>query len=124
MFQLMNYNKNIWFIIGSFPLSSVNQLTPVQRGQLLPIMQALEKVMESKKPSPEAVNTLLVYTRDLLKEIPEGDTKIPSLKSFGFDVDAIDGFGLDGLKNIGLPETGEIIVMKKNEPYIVTQWGK
>ena len=39
-------------------------------------------------------------------------------------MDAIDGFGLDALQNVGLPETGDLVVTRGGEPHIVTEWGK
>ena len=39
-------------------------------------------------------------------------------------MDAIDGFGLDALKNVGLPETGDLVVTRGGEPHIVTEWGE
>ena len=47
-----------------------------------------------------------------------------SFQEYGFDVDAIDGFGLDALQNVGLPETGDLVVTRGGEPHIVTEWGK
>ena len=38
-------------------------------------------------------------------------------------MDAIDGFGLDALQNVGLPETGDLVVTRGGEPHIVTEWG-
>ena len=105
-------------------MSSENGLKVV-RPQLLPVMKALLKVMETNKPEPKDVNKLLVLTRELMDLIPDGgDFALPSLKQYGFDVDSIEGFGLDGIKKIGLSNTGDIIVMKSNRPYVVTQWGK
>ena len=48
----------------------------------------------------------------------------PCFQEYGFDVDAIDGFGLDALQNVGLPETGDLVVTRGGEPHIVTEWGK
>ena len=48
----------------------------------------------------------------------------PFFQEYGFDVDAIDGFGLDALQNVGLPETGDLVVTRGGEPHIVTEWGK
>ncbi len=39
-------------------------------------------------------------------------------------MDAIDGFGLDALQNVGLPETGDLVLTRGVEPHIVTEWGK
>ena len=42
-------------------------------------MKALLAVMETDKPAPEDINTLMVLTRDLLEKVPEGEG-LPSLK--------------------------------------------
>ena len=94
-------------------------MTSDEKARYLPVMKALLKVMETSTPAPEDVNTLLVLTRDLLKQIPDGQTLIPSL-GFG---SAFGAFGLDGIENMGLPETGDIIVKVNNIPHIVTQFG-
>lgn len=100
-------------VFGSFPLSS-NPLTPELRSTLLPVMKALLKVMETDRPTPEDINSLLLLTRDLTKNIP--DRAIPSFgvgSSFG---------GLDSLDQI-LPETGDVVEYIDNKPFIITQWG-
>ena len=75
-------------------------------------MKALLKVMESSNPSPNDINTLMVLTRDLVKQIPEGSIKLPFT------------FGSNDISNMGLPETGNIIVNIRGVPHIVTQMGK
>ena len=82
-------------------------------------MKALLKVMETKTPAPEDVNTLLILTRDLLKKVPKGQA-IPTL-SFG---SSFSQFGLEGIENMGLPETGDIIVKIGNEAHIKTIFGR
>ena len=82
-------------------------------------MKALLKVMETKTPAPEDVNTLLILTRDLLKKVPKGQA-IPTL-GFG---SAFGQFGLEGVENMGLPETGDIIVNIGNEAHIKTIFGR
>ena len=73
------YFLKFWFIpIGSFDLTSENGLI-TERASLLPVMKALLKVMETNKPAPEDINTLMVLTRDLLDRVPEGEG-LPSLK--------------------------------------------
>ena len=69
-------------------------MTLEQKDQYLPVLKALLNVMEQKKPASEDINTLLMLTRDLLKNIPEGQ----SLPSLGFGA-GFGGFGLEGTKN-------------------------
>ena len=82
-----------------------------QRSQFLTVMRALEKVMETSIPAPEDVNTLLVLTRDLSKNIPEGTNFVPSFNGFN-------------VGEMGLPEDGDVIVNVDGVPHIVTQFGK
>jgi len=98
---------------GNFDLPSQNLMTREQRAQYLPVMKALLKVMESRNPSARDVNTLMVLTRDLSKQVPK-DQNI--LGRFG-------NFGLDGLESMGLPEYGDIITNVDGVPHIQTQWG-
>jgi len=107
---------------GSFPLSSKNELTRQQRGILLPVMEALLKVMKTDKPSIRDLNKLMILTRDLLKTVPEGE--MPNLRQYGFDVDSIPlGIDLDTLKNVALPETGDVIVIENGQAYVNTAFG-
>merc|ERR1712241_871843 len=92
-------------------------MTRQERNQYLPVMRALEKVMATSTPAPEGVNTLLILTRDLTSQIPEGQS-IPSFLGAGFG-----GFGLNGLENMGLAKTGDVIVDVNGVPHIVTQFG-
>lgn len=98
---------------GVFPINGQNAMTPQQRAQYLPVMKALLKVMETKTPSAQDVNTLMVLTRDLSAQVPKGQNL---LGNFG-------NFGLEGLESMGLPESGDIIVNVDGEPHIRTQWG-
>ena len=75
-------------------------------------MKALLNVMESSNPSPNDINILMVLTRDLVKQIPEGTIKLPF------------NFGSNDIGDMGLPETGDIIVNIRGVPHIVTQMGK
>ena len=63
-------------------------MTRRERAQFLPVMTALLRVMETDRPSPEDINTLLVLSRDLSKNIPEGQSNI-----FGQFGDIFGGFG-------------------------------
>ena len=91
-------------------MAARNAMTLEQRNQYLPVMRALLKVMETKTPAPEDVNNLLILTRDLTNQIPEGSELIPSFN--GFNVGAM-----------GLPEDGDVIVNYEGVPHIVTQFG-
>jgi len=90
---------------------SRNRLPNDQKAQYFIIMKALLKVMESSNPSPNDINTLMVLTRDLVKRIPEGSIKLPF------------NFGSNDIGNMGLPETGDIIVNIRGVPHIVTEMG-
>ena len=85
-------------------------------------MEALLKTMETDEPSAEDMNTLMILVRNLLKTVPEGET--PNLKQYGFDTDNIPfGMDLDTLKNVALPETGDIVVSENGQDMVVTGFG-
>ena len=90
-------------------------MSPQERAQYLPVMQALLNVMETPRPSPQDINTLMVLTRDLARQ--SGGASSELFGQFG-------GFGLDGLESMGLPEYGDIIVPVGGVPHIKTKWGK
>ena len=92
-------------------MDAKNKLNEEQRNQFLPIMTALYKVMVTSTPAPEDVNTLLVLTRDLTKDLPGGGSGLPVFAGFN-----IDDMGL-------LPE-GDVIVDFEGVPHINTQFGK
>merc|ERR1712021_134142 len=106
---------------GTFPLGSKNELTPTQRDVLLPVMEALLKTLETDEPSAEDMNTLMIQVRNLLKTVPEGD--MPDLSQFGFDGDFGMGMDLDTLKNVALPETGDIVVSENGQNKVITGFG-
>merc|ERR1711962_84408 len=107
---------------GSFPLGSKNELTPARRNILLPVMEALLKTMETDVPSARDMNNLMILVRNLLKTVPEGET--PDLEQFGLDSDSIPfGLDLDTLKNVALPETGDIVVNKNGQNVFNTGFG-
>merc|ERR1712241_1165054 len=99
---------------GVFPLDSQNAMSRQERAQYLPVMQALLNVMETNRPSPQDINTLMVLTRDLARQSNGASSDL--FGQFG-------GFGLDGLESMGLPESGDIIVPVNGIPHIKTQWG-
>ena len=74
-------------------------------------MKALYKVMETSTPAPEDVNTLLVLTRDLTKDLPGGGSGLPIIAGFNID-------------NMGLLPEGDVIVDIEGVPYINTQFGE
>jgi len=115
--KVTNQGTSIETSFGTFPISP-NGMTLEQKDQYLPVLKALLNVMEQKKPASEDINTLLMLTRDLLKNIPEGQ----SLPSLGFGA-GFGGFGLEGVKDMGLPDTGDVIIDIKNQPHIITRWG-
>ena len=90
----------------------MNRLPNDQLAQYFIIMKALLNVMESSNPSPNDINTLMVLTRDLIRQIPEGSIQLPF------------NFGSNDIGNVDLPETGDIIVNIREVPHIVTQMGK
>ena len=96
-------------------MNSQNAMSPQERAQYLPVMQALLNVMETPRPSPQDINTLMVLTRDLARQ--SGGASSELFGQFG-------GFGLDGLESMGLPEYGDIIVPVGGVPHIKTKWGK
>ena len=107
--------------IGSFPLGVRNELTPAQRNILLPVMESLERVMESSRLNAGDVNTLMKQVRDLLKTVPEGQQL--NLKQWGFDTDAL-GVDFTTLKNVALPPTGDIVITENGQDKIVTTFGE
>ena len=92
-------------------MDSKNKLNEEQRNQFLPIMKALYKVMETSTPAPGDVNTLLVLTRDLTKDLPGGGSGLPVIARFNID-------------NMGLLPEGDVIVDIEGVPYINTQFGE
>ena len=78
--------------------------------------------METDEPSAEDMNTLMILVRNLLKTVPEGET--PDLKQYGLDTDNIPfGIDLDTLKNVALPETGDIVVSEGGRDMVITGFG-
>merc|ERR1712241_1599198 len=112
-----NQGPSIDTAFGAFPLGTEHFMTREERNTYLPVMKALERVMATSNPSPSDINTLLVLTRDLAAQIPEGES-LPSFLGAGFG-----GFGLNGLESMGLAKSGDVIVLVDNVPYIVTQFG-
>ena len=69
--------------------------------------------METSTPAPEDVNTLLVLSRELSKELPENDQ---TFNGFG---------GIEiGIADMGLLDEGDAIVRIDGTPHIVTAYGE
>jgi len=79
-----------------------------ERTQLLTVMKALLRVMESNKPAPSDINNLLILTRDLQNNV--------SNEFAGFA-------NLEIIKNIGIPKIGDVIKTLRGEPHIMTTFG-
>ena len=92
-------------------------------------MRALLRVMEANIPDPNDINTLLKATRELNKKVPKEGNLLGGLSNFGnlggFG-QAAGQFGIDDntLQNMGLPETGEIVIRVDGVPHIRTSFGK
>ena len=88
-------------------------MTEEERNQFLPVMKALSRVMETENIAPSDLNTLLVRTRDLIKDIPEGYTeRLPAFVKNFQDVE------------IFLPDEGDIVIYKNGIPHILTNLGE
>ena len=86
-------------------------MTYEERNTYLPVMKSLVKVMETRYPAPEDVNTLLVLSRDLAKGLLK--VKLPIPESFG-DVNIADM----------LLDEGDAIVNVDGLPHILTKYGE
>ena len=82
-------------------------------------MRALLAVMETNRPSPQDINTLMIATRDLNKKVPKG-TGLGGFGNFG----NFGGFGIDDLESMGLPESGDMVANVDGVPHIRTSFGK
>ena len=130
------YLFDLILILGAF--GGQNAMTPQQRAQYLPVMQALLRVMETKYPSAQDINTLMVLTRDLSNQVPKGQNLLGSFGGFGLEgiffllilffliykISFYYYFSFEGMESMGLPESGDIIVNVDGTPHIRTQWGK
>merc|ERR1712039_249676 len=79
-----------------------------ERTQLLPVMKALLRVMETNKPAPSDINNLLILTRDLENSV--------SNEFAGFA-------NLEIIENVGVPKIGDVIKTIRGEPHIMTKFG-
>jgi len=89
-----------------------------QRAIYLPVMRALLKVMDTNRPTPQDINTLMVATRELNRRVPDGG--FGGLGGLGGN---IGGFNFNDLKSMGLPETGDMIANVNGVPHIRTKFG-
>merc|ERR1712241_836822 len=110
--DIPNQGPSFNFEFGKIPLDRKNLMTPEERNRFLPVMRALLKVMETSTPAPEDINTLLVLSRDLSK-YTEGSSQFASFVPTNFN----------GVENMGLLETGDVIINVDGEPHIQTQFG-
>ena len=102
-----------FFSTGKFNLDSRNAWTFKEKFKYYSVIKALLKVMETSTPAPEDVNTLLVLSRELSKELPENDQ---TFNGFG---------GIEiGIADMGLLDEGDAIVRIDGTPHIVTAYGK
>jgi len=97
---------------GVFQVPARNSMTKEERNQFLPVMKALSKVMETRTPEPSDVNTLLIRTRDLMKDIPEGyKERLPAFLNKFNDI------------KLEFLDEGDIVVYKNGVPHVVTDLG-
>ena len=82
-------------------------------------MRALLKVMDTNRPTPQDINTLMVATRELNRRVPDGG--FGGLGGLGGN---FGGFNFNDLKSMGLPETGDMIANLNGVPHIRTKFGK
>ena len=75
-------------------------------------MRALLKVMETSTPAPEDVNTLLVLTRELTKQIPEGSSFLPTFNGFN-----VGDMGLPAIEKLALYRRQIKIEMMYRQPH-------
>jgi len=99
--------------LGVFPLAARNAMTLDERNTYLPVMKSLVKVMETRYPAPEDVNTLLVLSRDLSKGLLKVKGRIPIPAAFG---DVL------GFADVLLDE-GDAIVNVNGLPHVLTKYG-
>ena len=85
------------------------QITQEEIAKILPVMKALLKVVKTNRPTPEDMNSLFVFARDLQKLVPDTNTQ------FGVSVN---------FEDLGIPETGDIIESIDGEAFILTKFGE
>jgi len=103
---------------GISQFGSNQGITADQRATYLPVMRALLSVMETNRPSPQDINTLMIATRDLNKKVPKGN----GLGGFG-NFGNFGGFGIEDLESMGLPESGDMVANVEGVPHIRTSFG-
>ena len=111
---------SVAYAAPQFPNVGSQGISSDQRATYLPVMRALLNVMEAgDRPSAQLINTLLLATRELNKKVPQ-DTNL--LGGFGSN-GAFGGFDISGLKNMGLPSTGDIVINVDGVPHVKTTFG-
>jgi hypothetical protein len=103
-------------LIGVFPLAVRNAMTLEERNTYLPVMKTLVKVMETRYPAPEDVNTLLVLSRDLAKGLFKVKGELPIPAAFG-DVNLVNIADM-------LLDEGDAIVNVDGLPHFLTRYGE
>ena len=95
-------------------MAARNAMTYEERNTYLPVMKSLVKVMETRYPAPEDVNTLLVLSRDLAKGLLKVKGELPIPAAFG---------GVLGFVDVLLDE-GDAIVNVGGLPHVLTKYGE
>ena len=115
---------SVAYAAPQFPNVGSQGISSDQRATYLPVMRALLNVMEAgDRPSAQLINTLLLATRELNKKVPKGQNLLGSFGGAG----GLGGFGnfdISGLENMGLPETGDIVINVGGVPHVKTTFGK
>ena len=75
--------------------------------------------MDTNRPTPQDINTLMIATRELNRRVPDGG--LGGLGGLGGN---FGGFNFNDLKSMGLPETGDMIANVNGVPHIRTKFGK
>ena len=83
-------------------------------------MRALLAVMQTNRPSPQDINTLMIATRDLNRNVPKGGTGFRGIGNLG----NFGGFGINDLESMGLPASGDMVANVNGVPHIRTSFGK
>ena len=99
-------------------------MTQQERARFLPVMEALLKVMQTNRPAPEDVNTLLKLSRDLSKYVPKGEAGQFGDLAGLFAGQFGDFIDIDNMEDMGIPKTGDVIKNVNGRPHIQTTFGE
>ena len=111
---------SVAYAAQQFPSVGSQGITAEQRAIYLPAMRALLKVMEDgSRLNAQDINTLFLATRELNKRVPKGQNL---LGNFG-ETGGFGGFDIVGLENMGLPQTGDIVINVDGVPHVKTTFG-